>query len=226
MKLLRCVAVLAVATCISVCSLTACGEESESATIAATDAAIDRIRANPTPGPAPALVEASTPLPIVDASCSVLVEAPSIVPANHLPAGTAIAYVSNPPSSGPHYPSWANFQEYASPVPDGYLVHAMEHGAVVILYKCDALDGGSCSDLVTALRAVRDSVPTDPTCDPQIRVRVILAPRPTLDVPVAAAAWGYTYRAACVDGPSLLQFVTEHYAKAPEDFCAPGITSF
>jgi hypothetical protein len=57
-------------------------------------------------------------------------------------------------------------------------------------------------------------------------VRIILAPRPALDVPVAAAAWGFTYKAECVDAPSLAQFITDHYAKTAENFCAAGVTTF
>jgi hypothetical protein len=186
-----------------------------------TDAGPDRVRAKP--GLAPTPPRAPAPGPVADASCDYVIDAPTIVPSNHVAESEPVAYVSNPPSSGPHYPRWANFQEFAQPVGDGYLVHAMEHGAVLLLYKCDP---ASCPPIVEALRAVRDAIPTDPACDPAIRVRVILAPRPELDVPVAAAAWGFTYKAGCVDAPSLSQFVTDHYAKAPENFCVPGATTF
>ena len=53
------------------------------------------------------------------------------MPAIHIPIGASVVYNSNPPSSGPHYPVWANFQEFAVPVDDRYLVHSMEHGAVL-----------------------------------------------------------------------------------------------
>src|SRR5262249_52761098 len=121
------------------------------------------------------------------------------------------------------YPVWANFQEFTSPVPDGNLVHSMEHGAVVLMYKCDP---SNCGAIVAALHAVRDAIATDPTCDPSIRVRIVIAPRPANDVPIAAAAWGFIYRATCIDVPSLTQFVRDHYGKAPEDFCAAGGTTF
>jgi Protein of unknown function (DUF3105) len=202
----------------------ACGDD-EPAARPATDASVDRMPSSPEVGPAPA--PTSPPPPLTDAGeCHALVEAPSVIPSNHLDEGTPIGYTSNPPSSGPHYPRWANFQEYTSPVPPGYLVHSLEHGAVLLAYKCDALDAGDCNEVVAALRGVRDSLATDPTCDPSIRVRIIIAPMPTLDVPVAAAAWGFTYKAQCVDVPSLTQFVQEHYAKGPEDFCSPGIIDF
>jgi hypothetical protein len=63
-------------------------------------------------------------------------------------------------------------------------------------------------------------------CTPPLRVRVIIAPRPANDAPVAAAAWGFTYRSDCIDIGSLSQFVRDHYAKGPEDTCAPGIATF
>jgi hypothetical protein len=157
--------------------------------------------------------------------CNVRLAMPVVLPSPHVPDGTAVSYDSNPPSSGPHYPEWANFQEFASPVADGYLVHSLEHGAVLLLYNCNADGGGgACPDVVAALRAVRDAVPDDPLCDPSLRVRIVLAPRPANDVAVAAAAWGNTYRADCVDAPSLARFIADHYAQAPENFCTPGLT--
>lgn len=40
--------------------------------------------------------------------------------------------VSNPPTSGPHNPVWANWGVYDTPVPVQYLVHNLEHGGVEI----------------------------------------------------------------------------------------------
>lgn len=157
------------------------------------------------------------------ASCLVTIETPDLLPAMHVPEGTVITYDSNPPSSGPHYPVWANFQEYSAPFDEGYLVHSLEHGAVALLYKCEASAPG-CAVTIDALRKIRDSLPSDPACDPSIRVRVIIAPFPRLEEPVAAVAWGITYKAECVDVPTLTQFVKDNYALSPENICAPGRT--
>ena len=73
----------------------------------------------------------------------------------------------------------------------------------------------ACAPTIDALRKIRDAMPTDPTCDPSIRVRVVIAPFPKLDVPVAAVAWGITYKADCVDVPTLTQFAKDNYARAP-----------
>jgi hypothetical protein len=157
------------------------------------------------------------------ASCPVTIETPDLLPAMHVPEGTVITYDSNPPSSGPHYPIWANFQEFMVPFDEGYLVHSLEHGAVALLYKCDPTAPG-CADTIDALRKIRDSLPTDPMCDPSIRVRVIIAPFPRLEEPVAAVAWGITYKADCVDVPTLTQFAQDNIALGPENICAPGRT--
>jgi len=156
------------------------------------------------------------------ASCAVVLEAPELLPATHVPEGTVITYNSNPPSSGNHYPSWANFQEFDKPVDHGYLVHSMEHGAVVLFYKCDSPTGPGCAPLVEGLRKVRGAVKRDPLCTEQINARVIIVPDPRITTPVAAAAWGFTYAADCVDEPTLSTFIAENIALGPEDICAAG----
>lgn len=155
------------------------------------------------------------------ASCPVVIESPDLIPSQHVPEGTVITYNSNPPSSGPHYPVWANFKEYAAPLDEGYLVHSLEHGAVALLYKCDP-NAPECAPIIDGLRKIRDSIPTDPRCSADVRVRVIIAPAPRLETPVAAVAWGFTYKADCVDVPTLTQFVNDNYAQSPEDICAAG----
>jgi hypothetical protein len=59
-----------------------------------------------------------------------------------------------------------------------------------------------------------------------VRVRTVLTPDPLLDVPVAAAAWGWVYRAECVDLPTLRDFVRAHYGQGPEGLCNNGQTQF
>lgn len=186
-------------------ALVACGSDDDS-TSGGSDAGADRRLAQP-----------FRP----NASCPVVIESPEVVSSQHVPEGTEITYASNPPSSGPHYPVWANFKEYSTPLDEGYLVHSLEHGAVALLYKCDP-KSPACAPTIDALRKIRDSIPTDTRCSSAIRVRVILAPFPRLDVPVAAAAWGFTYKADCVDVPTLTTFVNDNYAKSPEDICIAG----
>jgi hypothetical protein len=161
-----------------------------------------------------------------DASCPVEIDSPPLLTASHVPIGTDIQWDSNPPSSGAHFPVWAAYTAYTSPVPRGYYVHNEEHGAVVLLYQCG---DASCPDVAAALQAVSDSLPDDPLCLQRgegVRVRTVLSPDPLLDVPVAAAAWGWVYRAQCVDLPTLEAFAHEHYGQGPEVLCDDGTTQF
>lgn len=174
---------------------------------------------SPTPAVADGCAEAPPP-EAPAASCEVTIASPPISGAAHVPEGTQLEYCSNPPSSGDHYPVWAAFQEYAAPVDWPYLVHSLEHGAVLLLYKCDP---PGCPAIVDELRKVRDRAAADPLCAEGTK-RIILAPSPTIPTAIAAAAWGKTYHAACVDVPTLEAFVRDNYAKGPENLCAPGRT--
>jgi hypothetical protein len=195
------------------------------------DASIDHVADVVSPPPDSAPHDAAPPIdaPAKDAAafdggpCNVRIDAIPLVASPHVPDGTSVVYTSNPPSSGPHYNEWANFQEFTHEVDDRNLVHSLEHGAVELFYKCDDDAGAAaCDALVSSLRALRDAFPTDPSCDPAIRVRIILAPRSANDVPIAAAAWGNIYRADCFDAASLTTFMSDHYNKATEDLCAAG----
>jgi hypothetical protein len=161
-----------------------------------------------------------------DASCPVEIDEEPLLPADHVMIPSQITWNSNPPSSGPHYPIWAAYQAYTTPVPRGYYVHDLEHGAIVFLYQCPS---GSCPEVAAELQAVSDSLPDDPLCtsaDAGVRVRTVITPDPLIDVPVAAAAWGWVYKAQCFDEPTLKAFALDHYGHGPEDLCGNGTTSF
>lgn len=162
--------------------------------------------------------------------CAVTAEAAPLEPPNHWPLGTTPEWGSNPPSSGSHYPQWAAYQEYTTPVPRGFYVHNLEHGAVVLLYNCALVEGGeggsACEALRQGLREASASLPDDPLCTASVRVRTIITPDPLIPTPIAATAWGFVYRAPCVDLASLKAFVAAHYGKGREDECENGVTSF
>lgn len=143
-------------------------------------------------------------------SCAVEVATPPNEGAAHSERCAPIQYGSKPPSSGTHYPIWPVFRAYDKPIPWGYLVHALEHGAVVIVYNCS--DG--CPDQVAAAKELVAATPSKAGCS---RPPVILAPDPTLDVPWAASAWGYTLRAKCFDRERFAGFVQRRANMAPEN---------
>lgn len=134
---------------------------------------------------------------------------------------TPITYATNPPSGGNHWGKWVAFKKYTVQVPREMYVHNMEHGAVVLSYRCD--DG--CPDVVAALGQVFDEAAGDPLCvslGGEAKARLVLTPDPKLDTPIAASAWGATYTATCLDPASLTEFVSANYGKGPEQLCNPG----
>jgi Protein of unknown function (DUF3105) len=169
----------------------------------------------------------------VAAGCNVSIETPPLLPSPHVPVGSDVVYNSNPPASGPHYPIWAAFQEFAAPVPRPYYVHDLEHGAIVLLYKCDASGATSptCDEIQQALRETMSSLPDDPVCTAQNGPagparRTVMSPDPQLDVAIAAVAWGWVYKASCIDLASLKKFASDHYNQGTENICANGQTVF
>ena len=155
-------------------------------------------------------------------ACQQISETHPPASAVHLAMCSDIPYDSNPPSGGDHYAVWAAFQSYDFAVPDGFLVHALEHGAVVFWYNCP--DG--CADEVAQAQAMIDALPLDDRCAglPTPR-RTVLVPSPNLDARWAASSWGFLEKADCFDADALRGFYMEHSGHGPEDLCGPsGVT--
>jgi hypothetical protein len=132
---------------------------------------------------------------------------------------TEITYSTTPPSGGDHYANWSQFQTYDYPVPVGFLVHNLEHGAIVFWYDCPE----GCADEVAEVQAFIDGQPVDPLCESfSADRRALLVPYPGLGARWAASAWGYALVADCFDSVEFGAFYTDHYGRAPESLCNDG----
>ena len=155
--------------------------------------------------------------------CQVAWYAPPYSGGSHVEECSLLEHQSNPPTDGNHYPRWAHFTTYTEPVPRGFWIHAMEHGAMVLSYNCPE----GCPEQVAAMQAWVDALPVDPKCDGAfIRTRTLITPDPTLDVPVAASAWGLMMKGQCFDEVEAQKFYDNRLGKAPEDICFAGIDPF
>jgi hypothetical protein len=153
-------------------------------------------------------------------ACSAVLRTyPEAVTATHQPPCSDIEYSTSPPVYGDHYPSWAAYGTYGFPLPLGLLVHDLEHGAVVFFYDCP----NGCADEVEAAQAFIDALPDDPRCSPDVRVQVILVPKPGLGARWAASAWGYSLTADCLDSEIFGDFYEDHHGRGPEDLCNQGV---
>ncbi|HVU03657.1 MAG TPA: DUF3105 domain-containing protein [Polyangiaceae bacterium] len=154
------------------------------------------------------------------AACHAVERAETLAPGFHVDPCSYVTWDTNPPSSGSHYPTWAAYQEYTTPIPRGFWVHDLEHGAVVITYNCPS----GCDAEVALARQTIAAIPDDTTCiqTAGVRLRFVLTPDPKLDVAFAASAWGYTLKADCFDPAAFSAFISAHYDHAPEDICSSG----
>jgi hypothetical protein len=154
-----------------------------------------------------------------DGSCDMPLSTFALDPSPHVPECTYVAYSTNPPTSGPHYPIWAEYMQYATPVPRGFWVHDMEHGGIVFTYNCPL----GCASEVAQVAAVFDAYPTDPACVAPDRIRRTITPDPQLDAKFALSAWGAYIKADCIDLNQIYAFISTFYAHGPEDFCTDAL---
>lgn len=152
--------------------------------------------------------------------CRAVTQAFEVAPARHVEKCATLPDSPKPAVGGDHYGEWAAFQTYDFAIPRGFLMHSMEHGAVVFSYNCD--DG--CPDEVAAAQALIDAQAEDPLCDGTGTLRrAILVPDPTLDVRWGAGAWSDNLRAECFDPNVFGLFYQAHYGKTYEDICYEGL---
>jgi Protein of unknown function (DUF3105) len=119
-----------------------------------------------TPPPTQALASGATPAPPATAPAPGYVE-PDIG-AGHVATGSKVTYTWCPPASGKHYnqtgfgPIRAGFYDQGNAqVPEGW-VHNLEHGAIVLLYKCP---GPACDAAgQDALESMYARWPDSPIC--------------------------------------------------------------
>lgn len=132
----------------------------------------------------------------------------------HVAEGTNVAYRSNPPASGPHYPIWARYQAYTAAVARPYWVHNLEHGAIVLVHRPDAS-----AALVSTLTDTFRALPNDSQCG---HARALLSPDPLLTRPVAVIAANFVLEGDCVSPDAIRRFTLAHRNQAPENICDSG----
>lgn len=95
-------------------------------------------------------------------------------------------YNSNPPSSGAHYASPANWQIYDYEVNDKIFIHNLEHGGIWIAYK-PSLSSNVVSELTAIIKMFGGS-------------KIVMAPRSGNDSDVALLSWAHVYKFDVSDG--------------------------
>jgi hypothetical protein len=138
----------------------------------------------------------------------------------HVPNCSELAFSHYPPTTGKHFPIWANFQTFKFVLNPGYYLHSAEHGAAVLLVNCQT--AGDCDADFARLQRIADAVPKDPLCDTVTKHRIVIAEDTVIRKRFAAVAWGWSLESDCLDSSAFAAFIAAHYGQGPEALCNKG----
>jgi hypothetical protein len=114
-----------------------------------------------------------------------------------------------PPVFGDHYPIWRPPGVYDSPIPEGYFIHDLEHGGIVVLYNC----ADECPSEVNQLRGMLTSLPRSQAFN---QVKLVVSPNSKIDHRFALLAWDYEKDLDAFDADAVRAFYTAHLDRGPE----------
>jgi hypothetical protein len=122
----------------------------------------------------------------------------------HLNPGQAYAYASRFPTSGPHDPNWVRAGLYSQSQPPTLLVHALEHGNIVIYFERPGDD---------ALKTLRGwSERFNGQWD-----GVVVAPMAGLGGRIVLTAWTRTLDLERFDAAAAAAFIDAYRGRGPEN---------
>ena len=122
----------------------------------------------------------------------------------HLPQGQGIPYQSDPPTSGPHWPTPTEAGFYADRQWPEALVHALEHGNIVIYYDAPGEESLTTIRGWTGLyRGVWDGV--------------VATPKPGLATEIILTAWRRVLRLDPFDSAGAAAFIDRFRGRGPEN---------
>ncbi|MBI2888199.1 MAG: DUF3105 domain-containing protein [Chloroflexi bacterium] len=127
----------------------------------------------------------------------------------HVELGAPLTYASNPPSSGSHYNNTARWEFSDREISPGFWLHNLEHGGVVVLYKCPE----SCDELKRQLKGLYNSFRRSSFG----YVKLVVAPDPSLRTTLMALAWNRRDQLDAFDQGQLQRFYDGYLDRGPEN---------
>src|SRR3989344_2466017 len=126
---------------------------------------------------------------------------------NHIAEGTKVNYKTNPPSSGDHYGTPANWGIYDHEIPDEAVVHNLEHGGIWISYRPDVPEATK-----EKLRSLAG----------EYSGKIILTPRAANDSPIAIVSWGRIHKMGIgpdgsFNADTIYNFISKYRNRGPEN---------
>lgn len=186
--------------------LAACGGQTRTAELLATSADTS----------SPAVPSVVTTPPTVLGTVASNVVGPGVAVANegaaHVEEGTAVEYRHSPPASGPHYTRTVEYDVYEQAIPSPYWVHNLEHGAIVLLYRCPDQQE-SCPDVLRELEELYERTPPGKYSE----AKLVATQYPGMETPYAVLAWNRILELDELDEQQVLEFYRAWVDKGTED---------
>lgn len=127
----------------------------------------------------------------------------------HTTQGAPITYKHYPPSSGSHYPQPSAYGVFTEPVPEGAWVHNLEHGGIVVLFKCVA----DCEVKAGEIRPIYDRLPKGAFGE----VKLLAAPYDRGLTDYTLLGWGWQEDLEMLDPARVERFYRDLLDKGPEN---------
>ena len=132
----------------------------------------------------------------------------------HVAIGTPVTYQHNPPASGTHFPQAQPYGVYDAPVLEGFWVHNLEHGGVVLLFACD---GDACKQTADQIRPLFEKLPKSRWDN----VKFVAVPYTKTDsqmtTPFMLVAWDRQLPLQTLDESIIQTFYKAYVDKGPEN---------
>lgn len=148
---------------------------------------------------------------------------------NHVETGSSVTYEFCPPTSGSHYNASrlgpippVFYGKDDTTVPEGW-IHNLEHGAMVVLYRCPE---GCATDAQTALGALQQQLPASPLCGFPPGSNVVVTRFDQLPTPYAAVVWGRVVFLDSLDVSAITTFYAQSADRAPEPQCQQAVPGY
>ncbi len=119
---------------------------------------------------------------------------------NHVGPGETVSYNTNPPTSGSHWATPADWRFNNKELPDEQLVHNLEHGGIWITYK--DLDEESINKLKDIAKNNSNSV--------------VITKRNKNDNPIVVASWGRMMKLSEVNEALIQKYIDSYINQSPE----------
>jgi len=130
---------------------------------------------------------------------------------SHVADGSPLVHKHQPPSSGNHYGTPLPAGAYPTAQPEGNWIHSLEHGYIVVVYRCS---GAECADLNSQVKSIMATLPKEPKFS---EVKFVATPYQAMTTKIAVLAWDKEQDMDLMDQGLISAFYTRYVDHGRED---------